>query len=108
MTFRHAHDVSQDVLTEYQLNGPAAHVAEGIGVVGRAEEGLGPVAVLALASPLAVQHGQVVLARAGAEPGDVLRWDGTGWTPAAAAGGGSGGLALEGDVAGELLLEGEY
>jgi hypothetical protein len=65
MSFRHAHTVTESSDTTDQLNGPDAHVADGIGLVGRAAAGLGPVTLLTLSAAFEVVEGQFRLAGGG-------------------------------------------
>jgi hypothetical protein len=134
MSFRHAHTVTETSDTTDEFNGPAAHVADGVGLVGRGEPEFGPCALITLSGAFEIVEGQIrlvggghshaiadvanlpavldgkadaahthteaditgtiapsKLAQAGASAGQVLKWNGTVWAPAADETGGGGG-----------------
>lgn len=65
MSFRHAHTVTETSDTTDELNGPAAHVADGAGLVGRGEAGFGPCTLIALSGAFEIVAGQMRLAAGG-------------------------------------------
>lgn len=65
MSFRHAHTVTETSDTTDELNGPAAHVADGAGLVGRGEAGFGPCTLIALSGAFEIVDGQIRLVGGG-------------------------------------------
>lgn len=65
MSFQHAHVVTEGSDTTDQLNGHDAHVADGIGLIGRDEGDIGPVKLLSLSAAFEIVDGQFRLVAGG-------------------------------------------